>query len=61
MHATIRNKISGMHVKIRYSDIEYDRLLYIIRPNERKNNNNWGIKIIIRKFGTKISQIREWK
>lgn len=29
-----------MHVKIRYSDIEYDRLLYIIRPNERKNNNN---------------------
>jgi len=50
-----------MHVKIRYSDIEYDRLLYIIRPNERKNNNNWGIKIIIRKFGTKISQIREWK
>ena len=29
-----------MHVKIRYSAIEYDRLIYIIRPNERKNNNN---------------------
>ena len=61
MHPTIRNEISRMHVKIRYSAIEYDRLIYIIRPNERKNNNNWGIKIIIRKFRTKISQIREWK
>ena len=59
MHPTIRHEISGMHVKIRYSAIEYDRLIYIIRPNERKNNNNLGIKIIIRKFRTKISQIRE--